>query len=418
MILKKFSALSSVLVLVLASLFSLAFSGQAQAVGTTLYWCEFASNSNWNTASNWNTSSACSGGTQEVPVSGDSLVFNNSSLTSTLDLTNDIAGLDISSITFMGTGTGTYNLSGDAISLDNGITDTVSTLLNDVVSMSLTLTSSQTFNNNQAGDNLYIDGSVNLGSNNLTLATKANQLVVANSLTGSGTLTLASPPSGSTTAYYTFDNPSTSFTGPVVIDAGAIAKDNSNNLTAFGSGLITVNNGGVLDLLSSNANGTLTNPLNLNGSGVAGTGLYAITSCLSDSPSCTSTNTTLTLSGKVTLAGNTVLVNGAYLVGESSPPANNAKFDFTGSGIYNGYTLTSLNSSNTTVNDPVAISSTSSTSSTSSSSNPPKAPNTGEGLIATNDYLPIIGGSLIAATLILISVVLSRRLSNFSSSKK
>ncbi|MHB1864833.1 MAG: hypothetical protein ACYCPS_01550 [Candidatus Saccharimonadales bacterium] len=415
MTLKKIGAILVVLIIGLAYL----FNSHVQAAGTTLYWCEFSSNSNWNNSTNWNTSSSCSGGTQEVPASGDALVFNNSSLTSSLDLTNDISGLDLASITLEGTGSGAYSLSGDAISLDGGITDTITGPYNDTVSMNISLTASQTFVNNQAGDHLYLGGAINLGTSNLTLATKASQLTVSGSIAGSGTLTLASPPSGSNTAYYILDSADTSFSGPVVINSSAIGEDNSNSFNAFGTGSITVNNGGSLLIESTASTGTLANALNLAGSGISGTGLYAITSCLDNASGCTSANTTLTLPGKITLLANTVLVNGAYTVGESSPPAHQATFYFTGGGVYNGYTLSGLSSSSTSVTDPTPIVAGSGSSSNGVSGSSPnvKAPNTGQGLSIANIYLPIIGAVLIAGSLLLTSFALSKRLNTFRSKK-
>ena len=420
MILKKFSALSSALILALASLFTLAFSGQAQAAGTTLYWCEFSSNSNWNTAANWNTSSTCTGGTQEVPVSGDALVFNDSTLTSALDLTNDIPGLDLSSISLTGNGSGSYILGGDAISLDGGITDNISSSLTNTIQLAITLTTSQTFDNSQANDTLTISGTINIGSNNLTLKTKDSQLNV-DSITGNGTLTFTSPPGGSTNAIYELHNADTSFSGTSVIQPEAVASDVSNSVNALGSGLITIENGGSLKLTSTAATATVTNPITLAGSGLQSIGTYAITSCLGNGASCTTANSTLTLSGRITLTGNAVVVNGAYSVGELSPPANTATFNFTGGGILNGYTLTGLANSATIVNGPTppAVNSTgSSSTSPTNSTNPPKAPNTGEGLINSKEYLPIIGGSLLAISLVLISAALSKRFNFFSSSKK
>lgn len=408
MVFKKISAIGSALVLALSFLLTLVFTTPVQAAGTTLYWCEFGSNANWSIATDWNTSSTCSGGTQEAPVSGDALVFNNSTLTSTLDLNNDISGLDIASITFEGNGSGAYVLSGDAISLDGGITDSISTAQNDSISMNINLTANQTFTNNQAADNLTLGGIINLGANNLTLATRGTQLPISGNITGSGTLTLASPPTGSSTAYYIFNNADTSFSGPVVINAGAIGEDNSNSFNAFGSGLITVNNGGVLLLKSTASTGTLANNLDLAGSGISASGLYALTSCLAYSGGCTTANTTLTLPGKVTLSGNTVLVNGAYIVNESSPPVNNATFNFTGGGLYNGYTLTALTNTNTTVNDPTPILPSSGPGG-SSAGTKVKAPNTGEGLAKTNVYLPIIGAALMAGSLIVIATVIRKR---------
>ncbi|MEI9913734.1 MAG: hypothetical protein WDN66_01895 [Candidatus Saccharibacteria bacterium] len=301
MTIKKFSALCSAVVLALASLFTLALVGKAQAVGTTLYWCEFSSNGSFNTASNWNTNSSCSGGTQEVPVSGDVLVFNNTNMNSALNITDNISGLDLASITFTGSGTGAYNLSGDDFSLDGGITDAITGNLNEVISNNVTLTANQSFTN-QSGDNLFISGTLNIGSANLTLATKASAMTFDSTVSGTGTITMSSPPGGTQTALYNFTEADTGLSGPIVVDSGAIAEDSSNTFNGLGSGSITVNNGGALLISSTATTGTLANTLNLAGSGVSGTRYAAITSCLDNGSGCTGANTTLTLSGKATFS--------------------------------------------------------------------------------------------------------------------
>ena len=143
--LKRFGALSSALVLSISSLFIIALPGAVHALGVTLYWCNPAGG-DFNTAANWNTASDCSSGTQEVPAVGDDLIFDNTNLTATAAINNDITGLDIDSITFQGTNSSGYGftITGDAMSLDNGITESSSSTV-DEIGLDLTLTASQAF---------------------------------------------------------------------------------------------------------------------------------------------------------------------------------------------------------------------------------------------------------------------------------
>lgn len=402
MIFKRFSALVGTIVLALASLFSLAFVGQAHAGGiTTLYWCEFSSNSDFNNSSNWNTSSTCSGGTNEVPVSGDALVFDNSSLTSSLDITNDISGLDLNSITFQGDGSGGYSLSGDGVQLDAGITDTGTNAQQNTVDIPITLTANQTIST--GGTDIFaIEGPITLGSYNLTLQNTGQYGMTINSVSGSGSLTFESGSS----AYY-MEDADPSFTGPTFINNGAQAQINDPG--ALGSGLVTIDNGGTLIVESNNNTATVSNPFNLSGSGGSNS-FGVISSCLGQTEHvCTTEDTTLTITGNISLSGNAIVANGAY---NGTPPANSATFDFTGDITYNGYTLTAAPDSNSVVSLPAV------SSSSGSSSKAPGTPDTGEGLAANHTYLASIGGGLLAVGIVASSIAISRKLSKISIKKK
>ena len=110
-------------------------------------------------------------------------------------------------------------------------------------------------------------------------------------------------------------------------------------------------------------------------------------------------NTTLTLSGNVSLIGNTEVANGLYTSGESSAPGYSATLDFTGSITYNGYTLTAIPNSSTIVSLPTTA---------ASSKKNPSAPNTGSGLSTNNSIYAAIGTSLIAGTLFVVVIYTKR----------
>jgi hypothetical protein len=377
MVLKKIIALPIAICLALSSLFALAFMGNAQAAGSTIYWCDTTDGS-FSNASNWSTSDgSCTGGV--VPASGDSLVFDTAYIDSTVDVTNDMSSLSLNNITFQGTGTSfiNYELDGNAISLSGGITIgsnytsiNLPIILTGNQQLTESATSHVTFGNS---------ASINLATNNLTVALAITNLSLP-TLSGSGTLTLNS----GTSANY---SSASTFTGSIVIESGATLVIDSTSNTY-----------------------TLPNDLTIAGEGVSGQG--AIQSCLGSVTTCedSNANTTLTLSGNVSLTGNAEVANGLYTSGESSPPSNTATFDFTGDVTYSGYTLTAIPNSSTIVNLPSPVTSTGSKSSSLS------APNTGIGLSTNKSAYTAIGAVLIASVLFVCVIYTKKH--NSSTSKR
>ncbi len=414
MIFRKARVIGAALLLTLASLFTFGFSENGHALGNNLYWCEFSSNSSFNIATNWNTASDCSSGTNRVPANADNLIFDNSAINSPLNITNNISNLDLNSIVFQGSGNAGYSLSGNNISLDNGVSDSGSGAISNTILLNMSLTGDQAFNNGLSNDTLNFAGSVALGAHNLLVTGNSTRTLTLAGLTGSGNLTFNGPPSGSVASYRdSSSNPS--FSGPLVINSGAAVQDQSGTLNGYGSGQITVNSGGSYYIFSSSLAATLTNSLVLSGSGDGVTNFGALISCLGPS-SCTSSNSVLTLSGDLTLNGNTKVVNGAYSSG-GPVPTSSATFDFTGNYFPNAFSLTALANSNTIVNLPPPSgsssgsgSSSSSSSTSSGSSSNLKAPNTGIAATGASYLKPLIGSSFLALSLILTAPLLVNKL--------
>ena len=170
----------------LVALALLGWSAMAHAAPQTDTWTGGGADNNWNTALNWNT---------PVTTSGDDLIFAASPRPAP---NNDFTGLQIDSITFNTNG---YALSGNALTITNGITDNAGS---NSCSIPLTLGASQTFQNT-AGGITTIGGTIALGTNNLTIAGSASVYLngIISSTTG-GKLTVNSglarlgPSSGST----------------------------------------------------------------------------------------------------------------------------------------------------------------------------------------------------------------------------
>ena len=69
---------------------------------------------------NW---SGCNGSSPQ-PSDNDSLVFDNSTVSGTQNLNNDISNLSVGNIDFTGSNnTSNYDISGNAITVTNGVTD-------------------------------------------------------------------------------------------------------------------------------------------------------------------------------------------------------------------------------------------------------------------------------------------------------
>jgi hypothetical protein len=296
-------------------LFSLITTSAAHAAGITLYWCN-TGNGNFSTASNWNTNADCTSGSQQVPVSGDILVFDTTIIVADAALNNDINGLDINSINFTGTNSSNYTITGNSISLDNGITDTSRSNLNQI-SLDITLTANQSFIN-LTGSSGLIKGNfgltniLNIGNHTLTLSSNTNtggKIIILSRLQGTGNIVMNGDNSGN----YYFTTPDNGFSGNVTLENGqAFIYDNS-----VGTGKITVKDGATLNINFDTLSPTFSNPLEIAGNGYDGTSGSLLISDGCPTPinngTCTNTGTD-TFTGAITLAGDTIVSTGGNTV--------------------------------------------------------------------------------------------------------
>src|SRR6187431_1579524 len=107
---KRMKAFVAALLLSVSSLMMLNVS---QVLAATCTWTG-ASSDNFNTAGNW---SNCGSG---VPQTGDNITFDNTSLSADKTLNNNITSLSVATITFSGTGSYTFKLSGNGITTTAG----------------------------------------------------------------------------------------------------------------------------------------------------------------------------------------------------------------------------------------------------------------------------------------------------------
>lgn len=168
-------------------------------------WNGLGGDSNWSTAANWASGI--------VPVAGDQLVFPVSAAQTT-NVNNLTAGTNFDSIIIAAAG---YNVSGNAIRLDNGLTESAISGTS-TFSINTTLNANQTFHVANGGT-LAFSGTISSGAG------------VRMTKTGGGTLSIDS------------DN-GAGFNGVTTINGGVLAIGNDK---ALGSGLLTIN-GGEVDL--------------------------------------------------------------------------------------------------------------------------------------------------------------------------
>ena len=228
---------------ILAAVVVVGFS--ASAFGqTSRTWTGAGADANWTTPANW-------GGT--APAEGDKLVFPASA--TAYPATNDFtAGTRFDSIQI---DSSSYTFGGNAIQLDNGITDTAAATVTLPLGITLTtLSPAQTFS--IVSGVLALTGKVT-GAGGITVS-------------GSGVLALS--------------NTTSDYSGGTTVNAGGTLTAQSAN--CLGTGTITILSGGELDFETSGA--TFANAISVAGAGANG----AIT--------CTSGSNTL--SGAVTLTGN------------------------------------------------------------------------------------------------------------------
>jgi len=390
---KRLIRFGSSLVISMSSLLVLS-NPVVHASGVTLFWCNPAGG-DFNTASNWNTDSDCSSGTQEVPVSGDSLIFDNTNLTTGAAINNDISGLDINNITFQGSNSSNlgFVITGDAMSLDNGITESSSATV-DELGVDLTLTDSQTFSDISGrggaldvGDTSFAQ-TLNIGSNTLTLdsayGNSGGVISIDSQLIGSGGIVL----NGDSNGAYDFSAATTGFTGTTTIDNGQAYLFDP---TALGTGAINVANGAGLSGSFSGTVSNFSNPLTVGGNGLSSEGALIFNDdCPSPGSSGTCANDgTVTLSGPMTLTADTTL---------------NAEANVNVTGSVTGGCLSSVSGSSGTLsgNSGTCNASSAGTSGTSGT-NAPKTPDTGFALTRASVALPMLSTIAVATSLYIIS---------------
>ena len=304
---KRLSALGSTLVLSISSLLMIVLPGIAHATGPA-FTCTWVggTNTSFATGANW---TGC-GGLAPVGSDNDNLVFNTSSLSASQTLTNNIAGLTVTNMTFSGTNSNYYGftITGNALTILGGITQSSSAYTE--LNLDVTLGASQTFAISNSS-NLYIGDqtlstshTLALGSFALTItdAATCSGVSILSALTGSGTL-------NDNANRLVLNSASPSYTGAVNVNTGTLQVNNSQSL-GTGSAGVTVASGAAI-AYGISANTTFAEPLTISGTGVSSNGAILADIPSTNAAGCSgggggpSTAYTATLSGNITLLGNT-----------------------------------------------------------------------------------------------------------------
>ena len=213
------------------------------AQGSTLTWDGGGATNNWSEAANWNPNLA--------PQDGLDLVFPAGAPADSLNTTNNLAGLDLRSITISGGG---YLFAGNNIvNLSNGITANVTT--STTIVFPIMLTQAQTFNNGTQQLNL---GAVNLNGFGLTIDGTAN-LSLNGQISGPGGITK----NGSGNLFIT--GAANNYSGVTQINSGQVIVGANLGLGASGDSNHTVVASGATLILTGSI--TLPEAITLNGSG-------------------------------------------------------------------------------------------------------------------------------------------------------
>lgn len=308
--LRRFGAAFSSGILAFSSLLTLTVPHVVHAAANTCTWTG-VTDTKFSTVGNW---SNCGG---VAPVNGDNLVFDNSSLTAESDLNNDLTAFTSGTITFSGSTTYAYKITGNALTIGGDVTN--NTGADDIFDTDVAL-----------GGNVTVDltsgyGAVSFGTSTDTtphlLDTQGHNLTFAGAgascgdynsskLAGSGNVTV----NMSSKKAIMFVANSTGFSGGVTVTSG---------MFAVGGGLgnstgVTVNDGGSLGFMPT-TDTTYNFPISLTGNGASQ--YFATLMADSSFGGCGggAASANVTLSGPVTLnsditygGADVTTVTGAY----------------------------------------------------------------------------------------------------------
>jgi len=241
---------------------------------------------NWSNPQNWSDG---------VPTNNSIIAFNATK--GTYSSNNNLNNITLRNIVFQGgvkTGINNIDLTGNSVSLSDGLTDDVTSSTSVDIGLSFNLTANQDFN---ISGNLSIDpydslqlvnAVVNVSKYSLVINGFNSSNISINSLAGSGSVVVNLNDSST----LTINQASQDLSGPVHLNSGITTIANVNSL---GSSTVYVSNGATLGIDSTGlSSSTLSNNITIDGDGVNGVGVLDIIGNYYQ----------FTLLGKVTLTGD------------------------------------------------------------------------------------------------------------------
>ena len=309
---------------------SVAVAGSLFAPGlarATVYWD--GAGTTWNVAADWNTSATGSGGSAQIPGTGDIAVFSGSNVTTsqatTLGAAQSILGLLFQNAGYnvsVGPGTPpsnslTIGLSGITMNSGAGASTITSTII---------LGGTQTWTNN-ASSLMTIGGAVSGGASSLTLAGTGNTSI-SGVIGGNANLNL----NASSAATLSLGGNNT-FTGQTVIQSGTVSiatvapagtsqpLGRNVNPVQVGTSTAYITTNATLAYTGSTASGALPITLGSGGGAIAVTNsasTLTITSAITGGPLTVQGPGTLAVSAPNSYSGRTNLTGGTMLVNATS----------------------------------------------------------------------------------------------------
>jgi hypothetical protein len=245
---KKSQSVAFAVVLALGGVVSGINGGSVAFAASTLTWTGAGGDGKFSTATNWSTGVA--------PVNGDSIVFDNTSLTGQQAVNDDISSLSLASIQFSGSSPQyyTYTIDGNTLTVA-GTNGGVGTIKNNLL-----LASDTTINKTFLGD----------AASPASLDTAGHSLTIASSDVCGGSIGSALIGSGAVVVNtagdqgYNFTAASPSYTGQISVTGGAAGF---STVSALGNASGLAINGGAAVVGLNGASRTLSVPVSIGGAG-------------------------------------------------------------------------------------------------------------------------------------------------------
>jgi fibronectin-binding autotransporter adhesin len=260
------------------------FAGVLPAYAAAVVWDGGGANNNFSTAANWSTDT--------IPVNGDTITFDNTGLTVSETVTNDLVGLSVAGVNFTGANSYQYTVDGNALSVGGAING------NGSLDVDLTLTANTTVDVTSIG----------VAGNPSTLDTAGFNLSLNSSGSCGGQFYSAITGSGDIAANlgeggYNLHTASPAYTGDITITSGVVGFVTTD---AVGSASSLTANGGRAVLGLNGADRTLNTPISLGGMGSEYQGALSVNSMTGIAVGCKGggdnpQTQSLTLAGGLTL---------------------------------------------------------------------------------------------------------------------
>lgn len=335
-------------------------------VTVTNKWTGKGNNYNWNDANNWSLGVPTNNQILEIDITN----VEPTSTGATPTFQNDMSNLVINKLVIDGktnsSSVGGFDIKGNLITITNGIENAVEkNYISDIPmpSSQIFIKNQINFNGNSiinvTGDNMLTfvpadsNKTMDLGSNKVQFAASGGGSISVNhAIVGTGEIIISDNAASDGSVGFMSSSPN--FNGKVKIGSGNIVgvrKQGSATTSAFGNSSIEIKNGGAIKLIASGTKAyNIDNDITMSGKGAtssnSNTGQYtgAISACITSAQAGCDAGVQITLSGKITLTGDTELgasYNSGTAMGAGAPTSTTATYTIRNL-ITNGHNLTAV----------------------------------------------------------------------------